>query len=103
MSTTFDVYPGTMDLPSFAAVIDRSTAELHRFLGSVGIRARPPIHLRIQRCADDSHVPFSLDAPARWEEDTYAWFMVGGVPGGSDAYFDDDRVQIQECWGDGFE
>jgi len=102
MSTTFDVYPRTTDLPSFAAIIDRSTAELHRFLGSVGIRARPPIHLRIQRCEDDSHVAFSLDAPARWDKDNYAWFMVGDALGGSDAYFDDDRAQIQERWEDGF-
>jgi hypothetical protein len=62
MSTTLDVYPGTMNLPSFAAIIDRSTVELHGFLGSVGIRARPPIHLRIQRCYDDSHVPVGLAA-----------------------------------------
>jgi hypothetical protein len=72
MSTTFDVYPVTMDLPSFVAIIDRSTAELHKFLGSVGIRARPAIHLRIQRCEDDSHVPFSPDAPAYWGKDAYA-------------------------------
>jgi hypothetical protein len=103
MSTTFDVYPRTTDLPSFAAILDRSTAELHRFLGSVGIRARPRVHLRIQRCADDSHLPFSLDAPAHWGKDTYAWFMVGDVPGGSDAYFDNDRTQITECWDDGFD
>jgi hypothetical protein len=103
MSTTFDVYPGMTDLPSFAAVIERSTSELHRFLGSVGIRARPPIHLRIQRCEDNSHVPYLLDSPAHWGKDTYAWFMVGDVPGGSDAYFDDDRVNIQERWDDGFE
>jgi hypothetical protein len=103
MSTTFDVYPGMTDLPSFAAVIERSTSELHRFLGSVGIRARPPIHLRIQRCEDNSHVPYLLDSPAHWGKDTYAWFMVGDVPGGSDAYFDDDRVNIEERWDDGFE
>jgi hypothetical protein len=103
MSTTFDVYPGTTDLPSFAAIIERSTEELHRFLGSVGVKARPLIHLRIQRCDGDSHVPFSLDSPAQWGEDAYAWFMVGDVPGGCDAYFDNDRVQILERWEGGFD
>ena len=103
MSTTFDVYPRTTNVPSFAAIIDRSTAELHRFLGSVGIRARPLIHVRIQRCEGDSHVPFSLDAPAQWGKDTYAWFMVGDVSGGSDAYFDNDRVKIQKLWDEGFD
>lgn len=103
MSTTFDVYPRTNQLPSFAAVIDRSTVELYRFLESVGVRARPSIRLRIHRCDDDSPVPFSLDAPARWGKDTYAWFTVGEVPGGTDAYFDDDRAGIVKCWDEGLE
>jgi hypothetical protein len=103
MSTTFDVYPRTKQLPSFAAIIDRSTAELHRFLESVNIGARPRIHVRLQRREDDSHVPFSLDEPARWTEDNYAWFMVGDAAGGTDAYFDDDRAKIQELWDGGFE
>jgi hypothetical protein len=103
MSTTFDVYPRTKQLPSFRAIIDRSTEELHGFLESVRIRARPLIHLRIQRCEDHSHVPFSLDGPARWGKDTYAWFMVGEAPGGTDAYFDDDRAKIQELWEGAFD
>jgi hypothetical protein len=103
MSTTFDVYPRRKELPSFAAIIDRSTAELHRFLESVSIRARPLVHLRIQRCEDNSHVPFSLDDPARWGKDTYAWFMVGEAPGGTDAYYDDDETKIQELWDGGFD
>lgn len=103
MSTTFDVYPRTNQLPSFAAIVDRSTVELHRFLASVGIGARPPVHLRVQRCEDDSHVPFALNAPARWGKDTYAWFMVGEVAGGADAYFDDDQGAIQERWDGGFD
>jgi hypothetical protein len=37
MSTTFEVYPRTKALPSFSAIVDRSTEELHRFLDSVGI------------------------------------------------------------------
>ncbi len=98
MSTTFEVYPRDKELPSFSALIDRSTMELHRFLDSIGIRSRPCIHVRLQACADHAQVPFSPDDPARWNEDTYAWFMVGEVPGGSDAYFDDDADEIRHYW-----
>jgi hypothetical protein len=103
MSTTFDVYPRRKELPSFATVIERSTTELHCFLESIGIRARPLIHLRIQRCEDNSHVTFSLDDPARWGKDTYGWYMVGDVPGGTDAYFDDYGANIHALWDGGFE
>jgi hypothetical protein len=98
MSTSFDVYPRTRELPTFAALIERSSKELHSFLDSIGISERPPIHLRLQRCEGDSHVPFSLGEPAQWSEDLYAWFMVGKVPGGTDAYFDNDADQIKELW-----
>src|SRR5262249_44106569 len=77
--------------------------ELHRFLESVNIQERPPIHLRIQRCEIHSPVPFSLSGPARWGKDTYAWFMVGEVPGGTDAYFDDDEAKIQQIWDGAFD
>jgi hypothetical protein len=98
MSTTFNVYPRAKDLPSFAMIVERATKELHRFLESVGIRARPDIHVRLQRCEDHVHLPFSLHDPARWDRDTYAWFMVGDVPGGTDAYFDDDADEIRRRW-----
>jgi hypothetical protein len=45
-------------------------------------------------------VPFSLDDPARWNKETYAWFMVGNVRGGTDAYSDDDANEIREYWDD---
>jgi len=103
MGTTFDVYPRTKHLPSFATIIDCSTKELHNFLESVDIGARPAIHLRLQRCDDNSQVPFSLDDPARWAKDNYAWFMIGKVPGGTDAYYDDDAAEIQEIWEGAFD
>ena len=98
MSTTFDVYPCTNKLPSFAAILDRSTAELHRFLESVGVRARPQIHVRLQRGSDHAHLPCDLSDEVRWDKNVYAWFMVGEVPGGTDAYFDDSRDDLREQW-----
>jgi hypothetical protein len=98
MSTTFEVYPRVRELPTFRAITEVSDAQLHRFLGSVGIRARPSIHLRLQSFKDNEHIPFSMDDPAKWGKDVYAWFMVGEIPGGTDAYFDSDADGIREYW-----
>src|SRR5262249_41052293 len=98
MSTTFDVYPIKPELPTFAAILERSTFELHRFLESVGLRERPRIHVRLQRKKDHSHQLFDLNDEARWADDTYAWFMVGDVPGGTDAYYDDSIEDIRQFW-----
>lgn len=98
MSTTFDVYPREFALPSFAAILDRATQELWCFLESIDIRQRPRIDVRLQRSEDHSAVPFLLNDPARWNSDAYAWFTVGDVPGGSDAYYDDDVDEIKAQW-----
>lgn len=98
MSTTFDVYPGTHELPTFATLLERSSKELHAFLHSIGIAKRPAIHVKLKRCEGDGDIPFSTKYPLRWNENTYAWFMVGEVSGGTDAYYDDDSIQIKEEW-----
>jgi hypothetical protein len=98
MSTTFEVYPRTRDLPTFAAVVESATKELRRFFASIKIEARPCIRVRLQSCKDNVHLPFSLDAPAKWTKDSYAWFMVGDIRGGTDAYFADDVAVIREYW-----
>jgi hypothetical protein len=98
MSTTFEVYPATAEIPTFAAVLKRSAYELHRFLDSVGISARPSIQLSLRRKVDDSLISIDLKSPARWAEDTYAWFRFGNVPGGTDAYFEADADQIRDMW-----
>lgn len=103
MSTTFEVYPRVKELPTFAAIIDRSTKELHGFLDSIGIQVRPRIHVRLQGCADHAHLPLSLNDPARWNKEAYAWFMVGDVPGGTDAYYDNDADKIRQYWEGEFE
>lgn len=98
MSTTFDVYPRKREHPTFAAILDRSTEELHRFLESVGVSSRPRIQVRLQRGDDDAHLPFNLSDEARWDTNVYAWFMVGDVSGGTDAYYEDSPERIREFW-----
>lgn len=98
MSKTFDVYPRIRRLPSFGELIERSTMELHRFLDSVGIPARPRIHVRLQSHDDHAHLPLALRDPLSWKPSTYAWFMVGDVAGGTDAYFEADGESIRETW-----
>lgn len=98
MSTTFDVYPISQKIPTFSAILERATPELHRFLGSVGVKARPPIHVRLQRKVDHAHLPFDLHGPACWDKDVYAWFTVGEIPGGTDVYYDDSTEDIRVSW-----
>jgi hypothetical protein len=98
VSTTFTVHPCEHCVPTFSEILDRSTQELHRFLESVDIKARPPVHLRLQRGSDNGHTPFDLRDEARWDKSVYAWFMVGDARGGTDAYYEDSRAYIQEYW-----
>jgi len=98
VSTTFDVYPRTANLPTVNELLERSTRELHAFLEAFRIVARPEIQVRLQRRADHAPVAFDLRGPLRWDRDTYAWFEVGDVAGGTDACFDSDKRAIDEGW-----
>ena len=98
MSTTFDVYPSTSSIPTFRQLLDRSTTELHRFLASVDVDARPSIHVRVQYQDDDQPVPLDPQSPLTWPDDTYAWFHVANVPGGTDAYFWSVDDLTLDCW-----
>ena len=98
MSTTFDVYPGLASIPTFANLLERSTAELHRFLESVDIQARPQIRVQLLRKENNAALVFELDDPAQWGKDVYAWFSVGTVAGGADAYFENSPESMHEFW-----
>lgn len=87
MSTTFDVFPSTNIMPTFRQLLDRSTVELHRFLSSHKINSRPQIDVRIQRKDNDLPIPFDLNSQLSWPDETYAWFHIADIPGGTDASF----------------
>jgi hypothetical protein len=94
LSTTFDVYPASATIPTFEELLVRSAAHLHQYLVDHGIDMRLLIGANLilkQGCDGEgsnierrSPLPWS---PLHWEEKDYAWFTVGDVPGGTDAYF----------------
>lgn len=98
MSTTFEVFPSTESIPTFQQLLDRSTTELHRFLSSVNIDARPSIHVRVQSKDGDQPIPLDLQSRLTWPDDTYAWFHIVDVPGGTDAYFWPVDELTLDCW-----
>ena len=98
MSTTFEVYPATRDLPTFAGLLEASLPLLHERLARYGIDARPEIEVRIQDCKTHHPVAFDFDDPLRWNDDTCAWFEIVGVAGGTDAYFEPMDDLTKEVW-----
>ncbi|WP_027482471.1 hypothetical protein [Deinococcus pimensis] len=96
MSTTFFVFPGNSDLPTFRAVRDLTQDKLHRYLRSLGVDARPTVHVALQGWDDHHAAPFSLDLPFVWPEDQYAWFTIDGVLGGTDADTKPVRLEVAD-------
>jgi len=88
VSTTFDVYPSTDLIPSFAQLLTVATNHLTAFLRSYDITTPVTLDVAMRHKADETNrdLPFDLNAPAWWPNDHYAWFFVQGVPGGTDAY-----------------
>lgn len=87
MSTTFQVFPTTDNIPTFRELLDVAMAHLGKFLRSYGITQPAPLTVTLRRAQPDHPVvPFDTAGPAWWPDDCYAWFHVTGVTGGTDAY-----------------
>jgi len=84
--TTFEVYPALDVYPTFEELVKQGSAGLGLYLGRVGIPAHPQITVSLHALGDNTPQRFSLSDPATWSSQTYAWFGVEGMDGGSDAY-----------------
>ncbi|GGO40207.1 hypothetical protein [Deinococcus humi] len=86
MSTTFDVYPGSVEVPFTREVLALGASKLWAYLTSIGIDEHPQVHVKLLARGNHQKKGLILDAPFAWPEDQYMWFTVGDGQGGTDAY-----------------
>ena len=100
MSTTFEVYPGIKQIPTFQEIIDLSTKRLHKRLKEVHIYIKPDITVHFHFTDPEKSNPVDMMASSSWENIAYAFFSVGNIPGGTDTYFRTVEQLDWDCWGD---
>jgi len=54
----------------------------------------------MRQCADDALAQLDYDDSMNWPDDSYAWFAVDNVVGGTDAYYDSVDELTREVWAD---
>lgn len=86
MSTTFEVYSKTSFIPSFQDILDLSPIKLKNFLDDFEINYKPQISVRLNSAKSHDAKPLNLQAVAKWDDSTYAWFHVPPLVGGTDVY-----------------
>jgi hypothetical protein len=87
MSTSFNIYPGETNIPTFREVFEACTKEFHTYLNDVGIGTQPTIEARILTKKGNKEISFHLNDLFKWEDDQYLWVQVKGVDGGTDGYY----------------
>jgi tetratricopeptide (TPR) repeat protein len=97
MSTTFDVYPKSMTIPSFREIVDLSTRRFHAFLSEFNFKTKPVIQVALWPTQSHQEQTIDLDSPAKWSDDYYAWFHIPLV-GGTDAYYNTILESDLEMW-----
>ena len=99
MSTTFEVYPGVARIPTFSELLAAANRTLSSRLASIGTSAQLSVQLRTSNGNDLQSL--DLDSPMTWNVDeSYAWFAIPSVNGGTDAYFDHVDDVTREVWAD---
>ncbi len=86
MTTTFEAYTPTLDIPSYRDVLELSNRRLKEFLLGIGIEKEMRIIMEIRKCRTNQSKNFNFNDKARWAVDEYSWFMVSNQQGGCDAY-----------------
>ncbi len=97
MSTTFEVYPGRIPIPSIRDLLTSANGELANRLASLNVAAQ--LHIEMRESDGDELIPCDLDSPMVWNSDeSYAWFVIPGVLGGTDAYYHNVDDVTREVW-----
>lgn len=87
MSMTFDVFPGTSDIPLISQVLRKSNRYINDYLMRMGIDRQITLQCGLHTTGDMHMQSTYPDDRLSWTEDQYAWFFVDGVAGGADCYF----------------
>ena len=99
MSTTFEVYPSVTRIPTFSELLTAANRTLRSRLANIGASAQLSVEMR---SSDGDHLlSLDLDSPMAWGiDETYAWFIIPTVAGGTDGYFDQVDDLTRDVWSD---
>lgn len=98
MSTTFDVYPGKEYIPSFAELLDISNKKVNDFLRNLGISKNITIDVEVHNNTGELQKKFNIHDKLIWNNESYAWFFIRGVNGGTDSYYYKITELDREIW-----
>lgn len=98
MSTNFYVYPGKEYIPSFTELLNISNIKINDFLTNLGDVRSVIMDVKIHNNIDHSHIEFNMNDKLIWNDNSYAWFFVRGVGGGTDSYYYKITELDKEIW-----
>lgn len=102
MSTSFDVFPGKEYIPSFAELLDISNKRIKTYLTSLGVVRSVIVDVEVHNNTDHSNINFNMNDKLIWHDDSYAWFFIHGVGGGTDSYYYKTTELDKEIWKEEF-
>ena len=99
MSTTFEVYPRNARIPTFNELLDAANRTLSYRLSSIGSAAHLTVEMR--KSNGDDLLELDRDSLMTWDiDESYAWFVIPTVSGGTDGYFQQVDDLTREVWSD---
>jgi hypothetical protein len=85
MSKSFEVYPGSLNAPTFEAFRLRGEERIQQELGNRGIDAQNlRLTFRLLENKSNLELPLERAAPCLWGAEAYLWISVAGAMGGTD-------------------
>ena len=100
MSTCFYVYPGIEYMPTFKELLNIASEKVNEILRNLNCKQSVIINVEVHKNIDHALQEFNLIDRLVWSDDSYAWFFVNGVAGGTDSYYCQIDEDDKDIWKD---
>lgn len=100
MSTTFEVWPRSSQIPKTGLVLDRVQEVFAVRCYEMGIKNVPEVCGHLHARFDNAILEEPMDATDdfSWHSDNYLWLFLKDHPGGTDVNFRENNDLDIECW-----
>lgn len=98
MSTTFNVLPSKITVPTYKEIVDLANTNLNTYLCNIGIDKKVTINFNVQKNMINELLPFDSGDELVQNDNSYAWFFVHNTPGGTDCYYCRNLPIDKEVW-----
>jgi len=100
MSMTFQVLPSNKNIPHYKEILELANLFVNNYLLKIGVNKNIALDVNVYNIKTSKSKIFTIEDAVVTDEESYAWFSVNNISGGTDCYFLKNNPIYAEIWED---